>query len=152
MNNEIIMIFSRRFLPFEWRVDEVLKWLDLPEDERPDLINLYFVQPDASGHAYGPDSEEVVLLYNPCLSLLYFDCFIPSCLSKNRSITSHFRAQCDNCKVSASRFTSLVRDRCGNDLKVRSLDLLLRKVIWVVKLLSGEWQRTPQMRSQYWCR
>ena len=44
--------------PFEHRVFEVLKWIDLPDDERPDFINLYLHQPDKSGHLTGTDSEE----------------------------------------------------------------------------------------------
>ncbi|KAK3730496.1 hypothetical protein QZH41_015702, partial [Actinostola sp. cb2023] len=57
--------------PFETRVDKVLSWLDLPRQgsdidpekddgkRRPDLITLYFHQPDKAGHWFGPDSEQV---------------------------------------------------------------------------------------------
>ncbi|MEN8118722.1 MAG: ectonucleotide pyrophosphatase/phosphodiesterase [Bacteroidota bacterium] len=45
--------------PFEQRVDTVIKWLKLPEKERPHLILLYFHEPDSHGHKYGPDSEEM---------------------------------------------------------------------------------------------
>jgi alkaline phosphatase D len=45
--------------PFKQRVDTVLKWLNLPEQERPHLILLYFHEPDSHGHEYGPDSEEI---------------------------------------------------------------------------------------------
>lgn len=41
------------------RVDRVLGWLDLPEDERPRLITLYFEHTDVVGHAHGPNSDEV---------------------------------------------------------------------------------------------
>ena len=41
------------------RVDQVLKWLDLPAAERPTFIALYFSDVDDAGHAEGPDSDEV---------------------------------------------------------------------------------------------
>lgn len=41
------------------RVDKVLGWLDLPEDERPDFLTLYFDDVDHAGHRYGPDTAEV---------------------------------------------------------------------------------------------
>ncbi|KRX71764.1 Ectonucleotide pyrophosphatase/phosphodiesterase C27A7.1 [Trichinella sp. T6] len=44
-------------LPFANRIDKVIKWLQLPDDQRPSLINVYFNQPDEDGHTYGPDSE-----------------------------------------------------------------------------------------------
>lgn len=41
------------------RVDQVLRWLDLPARLRPSLITLYFDQVDHEGHEHGPDSPEV---------------------------------------------------------------------------------------------
>lgn len=41
------------------RADKLLEWLNLPEDERPSLIQLYMEEPDASGHKDGPDSQRV---------------------------------------------------------------------------------------------
>ena len=41
------------------RVDQVLAWLDLPAQQRPDFVALYFEQVDAAGHDYGPDSPEL---------------------------------------------------------------------------------------------
>jgi len=41
------------------RVDQVLAWLDLPEQQRPRLMFLYFEQADSAAHAHGPDSPEV---------------------------------------------------------------------------------------------
>jgi predicted AlkP superfamily pyrophosphatase or phosphodiesterase len=41
------------------RVDEVLSWLDLPQDQRPTLVSLYFEHVDVAGHGYGPDSPQV---------------------------------------------------------------------------------------------
>ncbi len=45
--------------PFKQRVDTVLKWLELPEKERPQLILLYFHEPDSHGHKHGPNSKEI---------------------------------------------------------------------------------------------
>jgi predicted AlkP superfamily pyrophosphatase or phosphodiesterase len=41
------------------QADQVIRWLELPEDQRPGLIMLYFREPDASGHRYGPNSKQV---------------------------------------------------------------------------------------------
>jgi len=41
------------------RVDSVLAWLALPEEERPHLITFYFSDLDDHGHAGGPESQEV---------------------------------------------------------------------------------------------
>lgn len=46
-------------LSYEERVNEALSYLDLPRGKRPRLIMLYFDEPDHTGHAFGPDSEEV---------------------------------------------------------------------------------------------
>ena len=43
----------------EHRVDQVLAWLDLPADQRPRFLTLYFDQVDHQGHDYGPNSPEV---------------------------------------------------------------------------------------------
>ncbi len=48
----------RESTPFNDRVDQVLKWAQLPEGERPDFITLYFHEPDHSGHHFGPDSKK----------------------------------------------------------------------------------------------
>lgn len=41
------------------RVDQVIKWLNLPSEERPHFITLYFSSPDHESHLYGPESDEV---------------------------------------------------------------------------------------------
>lgn len=46
-------------LPYENRIDTLNKWINLPQNQRPRLIMLYFDQPDVYGHRYGPNSEEV---------------------------------------------------------------------------------------------
>lgn len=54
-----------QFLPYDdnfpnaARVDQVLEWLDEPEDTRPRFITLYFSDVDTAGHREGPDSEAV---------------------------------------------------------------------------------------------
>ncbi|KAM3596265.1 uncharacterized protein V6R79_011332 [Siganus canaliculatus] len=47
-------------VPFEERVFNVLKWLQLPDDSRPDFYTLYLEEPDKSGHSFGPASGGVV--------------------------------------------------------------------------------------------
>jgi len=41
------------------RVGQVLAWLDLPEDQRPSFLTLYFDKVDTAGHHEGPDSPAV---------------------------------------------------------------------------------------------
>ena len=45
--------------PANVRVDEALSWLDLPANQRPGFITLYFDAVDTAGHHFGPDSAEV---------------------------------------------------------------------------------------------
>lgn len=45
-------------VPGEERVRQVLRWLDLPPDERPQLVTLYFSRVDTEGHRHGPDAPE----------------------------------------------------------------------------------------------
>ncbi|MBC8216346.1 MAG: alkaline phosphatase family protein [Candidatus Marinimicrobia bacterium] len=44
--------------PFEARVDSVMAWFNKPEESRPNLVLLYFHEPDNTGHRYGPNSKE----------------------------------------------------------------------------------------------
>jgi len=46
-------------VPDEERVEQVLTWLDLPAEERPRFMTLYFSRVDTAGHFYGPKSKEV---------------------------------------------------------------------------------------------
>ena len=43
------------------RVDQVLRWLDLPAARRPTFLTLYFEDTDTAGHESGPDSDAVRL-------------------------------------------------------------------------------------------
>ena len=45
-------------IPYETRIDTVIKWLQLPEKQRPHLVTLYFDEPDHTGHSFGPLSPE----------------------------------------------------------------------------------------------
>lgn len=45
-------------VPFSSRVDSVISWLRLPEKSRPHLVLLYFQEPDAISHKFGPISNE----------------------------------------------------------------------------------------------
>ena len=43
---------------YQERVQQVLEWLKLPSEERPEFISLYFESPDREGHKFGPFSPE----------------------------------------------------------------------------------------------
>lgn len=45
-------------VPFEQRVDTVIKWFTLPLPERPRLVTFYYHQPDWVSHDYGPVSPQ----------------------------------------------------------------------------------------------
>lgn len=46
-------------VPFEERVDTVLNYFDLPSDDIPSFMTLYFEDPDHQGHQYGPDDVRI---------------------------------------------------------------------------------------------
>ncbi len=46
-------------MPDTARVDQVLQWLALPDDQRPRFFTLYFEGVDSAGHDHGPESVEV---------------------------------------------------------------------------------------------
>ncbi len=48
--------YSGELMSLEQRVDEVIRLLRLPDDQRPHLVMAYFEEPDASGHSHGPIS------------------------------------------------------------------------------------------------
>jgi predicted AlkP superfamily pyrophosphatase or phosphodiesterase len=41
------------------RVDQLLTWLNRPNNSRADFATLYFSEVDSAGHSYGPNSKEV---------------------------------------------------------------------------------------------
>lgn len=57
-------------VPFGERIDTVLKWLSLPLNKRPHLVTLYFEEPDAVSHVYGPLSPETGGMVHSLDSLL----------------------------------------------------------------------------------
>ena len=46
--------YQTQQLDFESRVDEVIRLLSMPEEDRPHLVMAYFEEPDRSGHNFGP--------------------------------------------------------------------------------------------------
>ena len=46
-------------IPGDERVDQILAWLDLPAEARPDFMTLYFSTVDSHGHRYGPEHANV---------------------------------------------------------------------------------------------
>ncbi|MCH6200326.1 ectonucleotide pyrophosphatase/phosphodiesterase [Aquiflexum sp. LQ15W] len=42
------------------RISKVFEWLQLPEEERPRMITLYFSDMDDIGHRYGPDNDKEI--------------------------------------------------------------------------------------------
>lgn len=46
-------------IPNYKRVDQVLDWLALPEEQRPSLVTMYFSTVDSVGHRFGPDSPQL---------------------------------------------------------------------------------------------
>ena len=44
--------------PYIERIDGVINWLQLPEEQRPRFITLYFHETDDAGHQFGPNAPE----------------------------------------------------------------------------------------------
>ncbi|MCH1491936.1 MAG: ectonucleotide pyrophosphatase/phosphodiesterase, partial [Luminiphilus sp.] len=49
----------KKTTPYDQRIEQVLQWLRLSDEERPQLVTLYFSLVDTAGHDFGPDSPEV---------------------------------------------------------------------------------------------
>ncbi len=45
-------------IPDNKRIDQIVAWLQLPEDRRPHFITLYFGSVDHFGHEFGPESPQ----------------------------------------------------------------------------------------------
>ena len=45
--------------PYKERIDGVINWLKLPQNEKPHFITLYFHDTDTYGHNFGPNSAEI---------------------------------------------------------------------------------------------
>lgn len=57
-------------LGFAQRIDTAIEWLNKPEKERPHLIALYFDEPDAAGHHFGPSSLQTAIAVHSMDSLM----------------------------------------------------------------------------------
>ncbi len=57
-------------VPFPARIDTVMAWFRLPPPQHPHLVLLYFHEPDATGHDYGPRSPETKQMVASLDSLL----------------------------------------------------------------------------------
>ena len=53
------LVCCNRKVGYPERVSTVIDWLTLPESDKPDMITLYFDEPDHAGHQKGPDSVMV---------------------------------------------------------------------------------------------
>jgi arylsulfatase A-like enzyme len=54
--------YWRRFdgdVPYEERIDQVLSWLDLPEEKRPHMITAYMEETDGVGHGVPTEAPEL---------------------------------------------------------------------------------------------
>lgn len=49
-------------MPYMDRIDTVLSWLQLPEQQRPRLIMWYLDEPDSKGHDLGPLNDSIIPL------------------------------------------------------------------------------------------
>ena len=58
--------------PYKERIDTVIKWLSLPEEERPHFITIYFDAADTYGHKYGPNSPELNNTLTELDSLVFY--------------------------------------------------------------------------------
>ncbi|MFT6268504.1 MAG: putative AlkP superfamily pyrophosphatase or phosphodiesterase [Alphaproteobacteria bacterium] len=46
--------------PHDDRIQQVLEWLYLPDEQRPEFLSLYFSVVDSAGHRHGPDYPKVI--------------------------------------------------------------------------------------------
>jgi alkaline phosphatase D len=61
-------------ITYEERIDTVVKWLSYPPEKRPGLVTLYFDEPDATSHDFGPvakETEEVVERLDSLIGVLH---------------------------------------------------------------------------------
>ena len=42
------------------RIDQVLEWLEMPANKRPQLITMYFSDMDDAGHSFGPNDDKKI--------------------------------------------------------------------------------------------
>lgn len=63
--------YQTQQIDFPGRVDEIIRLLSMPENERPHLVMAYFEEPDASGHNYGPMHRQTRLAMKEMDRLLH---------------------------------------------------------------------------------
>lgn len=60
LSPDYLVKFNSSMQPME-KMDITLGWLDLPYEERPQMISVYIPQVDQEGHRGGPHSPKVSL-------------------------------------------------------------------------------------------
>ncbi|KAG2173675.1 hypothetical protein INT43_005095 [Umbelopsis isabellina] len=50
--------YSTNYTTFQ-KAETILNWIDLPRDQRPQMMNMYIPQVDSAGHAQGPNGKRV---------------------------------------------------------------------------------------------
>jgi predicted AlkP superfamily pyrophosphatase or phosphodiesterase len=55
---------------YEARIDTVIKWLGYPPEKRPEFVTLYFDEPDATSHKFGPVSPQTKVVVERLDSLM----------------------------------------------------------------------------------
>ena len=57
--NPTIFKYYDGSVPFQSRIDSVISWFKLSDSKRPQLILLYFSEPDHTGHKYGINIDKI---------------------------------------------------------------------------------------------
>lgn len=112
--------FDRELSP-QTRVDTVLGWLDLPTDQRPGFITLYFEHADRAGHDYGPDSPQVdaqLQVIDGALGRL-----IEGLAARGLDQTTNLVVVSDHGQAGASRSRTIEVDRIVDLERVRAVNL-----------------------------
>ena len=99
---------------FEARIDTVIKWLGYPPEKRPELVTLYFNEPDETSHKYGPVSSQTGKMVGRVDSLMGVLRMKLSALPEAKKINLIILSDHGMSAVSPSRYVSiksLVPDR-----------------------------------------
>ena len=99
---------------FEARIDTVIKWLGYPQEKRPELVTLYFDEPDATSHKFGPVSPQTGKMVQRVDSLMGVLRTKLSALPEAKKINLIILSDHGMSAISSSRYVnlkSLVPDR-----------------------------------------
>ena len=96
-------------IPFESRIDTVIKWLSYPIEKRPGFITLYFEEPDAVSHGAGPVSAETGKMVERLDSLIGVLRFKLSGLQYSKRINLIVVSDHGMGPVSPARYINLLR-------------------------------------------